>query len=44
MESKAGSTFLIYRASYRKTASRFSGRTLMLATKAQAEALPMAAI
>ena len=28
MESKAGSKFLFYRASYRKTASHFSGRTL----------------
>ena len=28
MESKAGSKFLFYRASYRKTASRFSGRIL----------------
>jgi hypothetical protein len=27
-ESKAGSKFLFYRASYRKTASHFSGRTL----------------
>jgi hypothetical protein len=28
MESKARSSSLFYRASYRKTASRFSGRTL----------------
>ena len=28
MESKAGSNFLFYRASFRKTASHFSGRTL----------------
>jgi hypothetical protein len=30
MESKARSSFLFYRASYRKTASHFSGRTLVV--------------
>jgi len=34
MESKAGSKFLFYRASYRKTASHFSGSTLTIREKA----------
>jgi hypothetical protein len=33
MESKAGSKFLFCRASYRKTASHFSGRTLAVSLR-----------
>jgi hypothetical protein len=36
MESKARSISLFYRASYRKTASHFTGRTLGIGASAQA--------
>ncbi len=38
MESKAGSKFLFCRASYRKTASHFSGRTIALPALPKAHA------
>jgi hypothetical protein len=41
MESKAGSKFLFCRASFRKTASHFSGRTLVeAAMKSETSAIP----